>query len=58
MSSFPLRPKKFLNFQEFPMKNVGKIFGIPMSSLWGVHLISGIAHWTHCFSKVVDSIRG
>ena len=26
------------------MKNVVKIFGIPMSSLGGVHLISGIAH--------------
>ena len=25
------------------MKNVVKIFGIPMSSLGGVHLISGIA---------------
>ena len=27
------------------MKNVVKIFGIPMSSLEGVHLISGIAHY-------------
>ena len=27
----------------FPMKNVVKIFGIPMSSSGGVHLISGIA---------------
>ena len=26
------------------MKNVVKIFGIPMSSLGGVHLISGIDH--------------
>ena len=28
------------------MKNVVKFFRIPMSSLGGVHLISGIAHWT------------
>ena len=27
------------------MKNVVKIFGIPMSPLGGVHLISGIAHF-------------
>ena len=27
------------------MKNVGKIFGIPISFFRGVHLISGIAHW-------------
>ena len=27
------------------MKNVGKIFEIPMSSLGGVHLISGIAQY-------------
>ena len=27
------------------MKNVVKIFGIPMSSLGGVHLISGIAQF-------------
>ena len=35
------------------MKNVVKIFGIPMPSLRGVHLISGIAHsdfkWFHFY---------
>ena len=30
------------------MKNVVKIFGIPMSSLGGVHLISGIAQYFLC----------
>ena len=44
MSSLPFQPKKCLIFWDFPMKNVVKIFGIPMSSLGGVHLISGIAH--------------
>ena len=44
MSSLLLQPKKCLLFWDFPMKNVVKIFGIPMSSLGGVHLISGIAH--------------
>ena len=29
---------------DLPMKNVVKIFGILMSSLGSVHLISGIAH--------------
>ena len=43
MSSLPLQPKKCLIFLDFPMKNVVKIFGIPMSSLGGVHQISGIA---------------
>ena len=33
------------------MKNVVKIFGIPMSSLGGVHLISWIAQW---YGKVKD----
>ena len=42
MSSLPLQPKKCLIFLDFPMKNVVKIFGIPKSSLEGVHLISGI----------------
>ena len=37
MSSLPLRPKKVLMFWESPMKNVGKIFGIPISSSAGVH---------------------
>ena len=41
MSSLPLQPKKCLIFWDFPMKKVVKIFGIPMSSLGGVHLISG-----------------
>ena len=41
---FTLTTKKVLIFfLDFPMKNVVKIFGIPMSSLGGVHLISGIA---------------
>ena len=43
MSSLPLQSKKCLIFEDFPMKNVVKIFGIPMSSLGGVHLICGIA---------------
>ena len=43
MSSLPLQPKKCLIFGDFPMKNVVKI---PMSSLGGVHLISGIAHFS------------
>ena len=38
MSSLHLQPKQY----QFPMKNVGKTFGIPMS-LGGVRLISGIA---------------
>ena len=46
MSSLPLQPKKCLFFFDFPMKNVVKIFGIPMSSLGGMHLISGIAQCT------------
>ena len=45
MSSLPLQPKKCLILGDFPMKNVVKIFGIPMSSLEGVHLISGIAQY-------------
>ena len=44
MSSLPLQPKKCLIWGDFPMKNVVKIVGIPMSPLGGVHLISGIAH--------------
>ena len=45
MSSLSLQPKKCLIIWEFPMKNVVKIFGgFPLSSLGGVHLISGIAH--------------
>ena len=43
MSSLPLQPKKCFVFWDFPMKNVVKVFVIPMSSLGGVHLISGIA---------------
>ena len=42
MSSLPLQPKSAY-FLDFPMKNVVKICGIPMSSLGGVHLVSGIA---------------
>ena len=41
---FILATEKVRNFFDFPVKNVVKIFGIPMSSLGGVHLISGIAH--------------
>ena len=37
---FTLSTKKCLIFLDFPMKNVVKISGIPMSSLGGVHLIS------------------
>ena len=44
MSSLPLQPKKSLIFWDFPIQNVVKIVGIPMSSLGGVHLLSGIAH--------------
>ena len=40
---FTLATKKVLILGDFLMKNVVKIFGIPMSSLGGVHLISGIA---------------
>ena len=43
MSSLPLQPIKCLIWGDFPMKIVVKISGIPMSSLGGVHLISGIA---------------
>ena len=42
---FTLATKKCLIFWDFPMKNVVKIFGIPMSSLGGVHLISGIVQF-------------
>ena len=42
MSSLPLQPKKCFILGDFPMKNV---VGIPMSSLGGVNLISGIAHY-------------
>ena len=42
---FTLATKKVLNFLGFPMQNVVKTFGILMSSLEGVHLISGIAHF-------------
>ena len=35
MSSLPLQPKKCLIFLDFPMKNVVKILGIPMSSFRG-----------------------
>ena len=45
MSSYTLATKKVLNFLEFPMKNEGKIFGSPMSSLGGVHLMFGIAQF-------------
>ena len=43
MSFLPLQPKKCLIFWDFPVKNVVNCFGIAMSSLGGVHLISGIA---------------
>ena len=43
---YPCNLKKCLIFRDFQMKNMVKIFGIPMSSLAGVHLISGIAHFT------------
>ena len=42
MPSLPLQPKKCLIFWDFLIKNVVKIFGIPMSFLGGVHIISGI----------------
>ena len=52
---FTLATKKVLNFfLDFPMKNVVKIFGIPMSSLGGVHLISGIALYKTCSYKMSD----
>ena len=35
------------------MKNVVKIFGIPISSLGGVHLISGIAHYDLCLAVII-----
>lgn len=43
MYSSTLQAKKLLDLGEFPMKNVGKIGGNPISSLGSVHLISGIA---------------
>ena len=43
---FTLATKKVLIFLDFPMKNMVKVFGIPMCSLGGVHLISGIAQYT------------
>ena len=45
MSSLPLQPKKCLILGEFPMKNVGKIFGISHVFFRGMHLISGIAQY-------------
>ena len=48
---FTLATKKVLSFLGFPMKNVVKIFGIPVSSLGGVHLISGIAQWVCFYDK-------
>ena len=47
MSSLPLQPKECLILGDFPMKNVVKISGIPMSSLGGVHLISEIAQYIY-----------
>ena len=47
MSSLPLQPKECLILGDFPMKNVVKISGIPMSSSGGVHLISGIAQYIY-----------
>ena len=45
---FILATKKVLNFLGFPSEKCGSIFlGIPMSSLRGVHLISGIAQYHH-----------
>ena len=46
MSSLPLQPKSDI-LGEFPVKNMGKIFRIPMSSVGGVHLISGTAHFAY-----------
>ena len=54
MSSLPLQPKKCLILGDFPMKNVVKIFGIHMSSLGGVHLISGIVHWGSSCTKMIE----
>ena len=48
------RPQKCLIFLEFPMKNMGKIFGIPVSSLRDVHLISEIAQ---CVSSACTASR-
>ena len=56
MSSLPLQPRKCLIFLDFPMKNVVKIFGIPMSSLGGVHLISGIAPYIAEMCILLNSI--
>ena len=54
MSSLPLQPKKCLIFWDFPMKNVVKILGIPMSSSGGVHLISGIAQYSLLIPRVPE----
>ena len=42
---YPCNQKSAQFFLDFPVKNVVNFFGIPMSSLVGVHLISGIAQW-------------
>ena len=57
MSSLPLQPKKCLILGDFPMKNVVKIFGIPMSPLGGVHLISGIVHCIKVVFKMLHFKR-
>ena len=42
---FTLTTKKCLIFWDIPIKNVVKIFGIPMFFLGGVYLTSGIANY-------------
>ena len=55
MSSLPLQPNKCLIFWDFPMRKVVKIVGIPMSSLGGVHVISGIAQCV-VFELIFDPV--
>ena len=46
MSSLPLPAEKDNFWGEFPQQKMNKNFGNPMSSLGGVPLISGIAHFS------------
>ena len=53
---FTLATKKCLILGDFPMKIVIKFFGIPMSSLGGVHLISEMAQWCQTKEKNLRQI--
>ena len=56
MFSSPLQPKKCLILGDFPMKNLVKILWIPMSSLGGAHLISGIDIFISKFSNKKETL--